>query len=100
MIMFSLHIIQKIKIMVIECQGQVISFLLCGVKLPGLEQTGLVSRFLTRLPRRIIQEPFKLKISVPRFQLQKGSSRVLDYRTWYQRIFKFLPVNIEYVIRT
>ena len=60
--------------MLMECQDQVIRFSsLGGTTSIGLEQTGHVSRYLTSLPRRIIQETFKLKISVPTFQLQKGS---------------------------
>ena len=48
--------------MLMECQDKVIKFSsLRGSTPTGLEQTGHVSRFLTRLPKRIIQETFKLK---------------------------------------
>lgn len=80
--------------MVIECQDQVIRFSSLGGKAStGLEQTGFVSRFLTRLPRRIIQETFKLKNISTQIPASERLGQEFWTSTWYRIIFKFLQVN-------
>lgn len=77
-----------------ECQDQVIKFSsLGGATPPGLEKTGHVSRFLTRLPRRIIQETFKLKIISTQIPASERLSQEFWSSTWYRIMFKFLQVN-------
>ena len=73
-----------------ECQDQVIRFSsLGGTTSIGLEQTGHVSRYLTRLPRKIIQETLKLKNISTHKAASERLSQEFWTSTWYRIFLNF-----------